>query len=958
MGNVAIFKGKLVKFLAKAGILVPARGDIDRSATPTAGEMAFNTTANKLEVYNGTAWDQLSPASGGDPSQNINVLNDGAINSDSPVFLKSSGSGGRVFASSVFENNIYIGGDFQYVTKKSQHLSQNSIIVNSTNASVATGFVKSLVNGVVYTSLIDGDYIYLGGSFTSYNDETVSYLVKVSLITGLIDTRFNAKVSNPVYALAFGPNNDLYIGGSFGSINGFTRNRIASVNKVSGELNARFSHEPDATVYSICVDSTNNIYIAGSFFWVAGSKAARGLAKYNSNYVFLHDFNTTTGTNSTGDIRSVVVDDTGVYIGGLFTQWSGTSVANIAKLNKTTAALVAGFTSPVSGTVRGLSFGDGNTMIAVGSFTQAGPRYGIIKFDKTSGVVDSTFIPSGKTDAAIVNSVAVDTANNALYIGGAFGGTGYSRLLKLNLTTGAFDATFDTQVTIQTAADTDLSAIATVETISYSSSGKLYVGGAFIDYKSVNNLLRRINLVKYNTNDNTIDTSFDTSTGPNSTVSAISKIWTDYSTHIYIAGNFTTYKGASRSTIARINATNATLDTNFAPTGLTAGTINTLLHLPFFGDFVVVGGSFTTLGSSGRSRIGALNVSDGSVNTSFYLGTGFNGNVNTIISVGDGLVVGGAFTQYNGTAYQALIKLNYSDATIITAFNTTTGITGGSASVNAIGYDDASTLYIGGSFSLYKSQTATNICAINKTTGVHLLGFGSSIGPGSAGATTVRTLAISPNKNYLYIGGDFTSYSDGTAVTAYSFVRVNIGKGDIDDSLRRHTYSSGTFNQSPIGFDSTNALTATMSFTNNNNLFIGHITASGATYKGINVAGGSLFSELKVSPLGTPTPLNEYTLQASDINKTLVINSRHNSTIILPASLPTGFKCSIINNSEDGTVYFKSNDTKVTYIAIPLTQSNGFIVGGRDLNKIGANANITKDSTGNFMVQIFNRTYV
>lgn len=65
MGSVAIFKGKLVKFLAKAGILVPARPDSDRSITPAAGETAFNTTANKLEVYNGTSWEQLSAGGGG-----------------------------------------------------------------------------------------------------------------------------------------------------------------------------------------------------------------------------------------------------------------------------------------------------------------------------------------------------------------------------------------------------------------------------------------------------------------------------------------------------------------------------------------------------------------------------------------------------------------------------------------------------------------------------------------------------------------------------------------------------------------------------------------------------------------------------------------------------------------------------------------------------------------------------
>lgn len=65
MGNVAIFKGKLVKFLAKAGILIPARPNEDRSLTPDVGETAFNTTANKLEVFNGATWDQLSAGGGG-----------------------------------------------------------------------------------------------------------------------------------------------------------------------------------------------------------------------------------------------------------------------------------------------------------------------------------------------------------------------------------------------------------------------------------------------------------------------------------------------------------------------------------------------------------------------------------------------------------------------------------------------------------------------------------------------------------------------------------------------------------------------------------------------------------------------------------------------------------------------------------------------------------------------------
>jgi hypothetical protein len=64
MGNVAIFKGKLVKFLAKAGILIPKRATTDRSLTPEQGETAFNTTDNKLEIYNGSSWVQLDAGGG------------------------------------------------------------------------------------------------------------------------------------------------------------------------------------------------------------------------------------------------------------------------------------------------------------------------------------------------------------------------------------------------------------------------------------------------------------------------------------------------------------------------------------------------------------------------------------------------------------------------------------------------------------------------------------------------------------------------------------------------------------------------------------------------------------------------------------------------------------------------------------------------------------------------------
>ena len=61
MGNVAIFKGKVVKFLAKAGILIPQRAQADRSLSPENGELGYNTDTQKLEVYENGSWTNVLP---------------------------------------------------------------------------------------------------------------------------------------------------------------------------------------------------------------------------------------------------------------------------------------------------------------------------------------------------------------------------------------------------------------------------------------------------------------------------------------------------------------------------------------------------------------------------------------------------------------------------------------------------------------------------------------------------------------------------------------------------------------------------------------------------------------------------------------------------------------------------------------------------------------------------------
>lgn len=94
MGSPAIFKGKVVKFLAKAGILIPQRIQADRSLTPENGELGYNTTSNKLEVYENGSWVNVTTAPAGgefafadNQSTPVNVTGFTAANTLSSKYL-------------------------------------------------------------------------------------------------------------------------------------------------------------------------------------------------------------------------------------------------------------------------------------------------------------------------------------------------------------------------------------------------------------------------------------------------------------------------------------------------------------------------------------------------------------------------------------------------------------------------------------------------------------------------------------------------------------------------------------------------------------------------------------------------------------------------------------------------------------------------------------------------------
>ena len=180
-----------------------------------------------------------------------------------------------------------------------------------------------------------------------------------------------------------------------------------------------------------------------------------------------------------------------------------------------------------------------------------------------------------------------------------------------------------------------------------------------------------------------VDGDLDTTFNPVITASAgsaeVYKTLTLPDGKILVAGGFSTVNGVSRNGIAKLNP-DGTLDTTFDPgTGANSSFVEGFAVQP--DGKIVIGGTFTSFNGTGSNRIARLN-SNGTLDTSFAIGTGFNSSVWAVFTQPDGKIwVGGAFSSYNARQARSVIRLN-TDGTIDTTFNMLVVPLGGVSVVN------------------------------------------------------------------------------------------------------------------------------------------------------------------------------------------------------------------------------------------------------------------------------------
>ncbi|MBI1288878.1 MAG: T9SS type A sorting domain-containing protein [Flavobacteriales bacterium] len=399
-------------------------------------------------------------------------------------------------------------------------------------------------------------------------------------------------------------------------------------------------------------------------------------------------------------IRTVSVQNDGkVLVGGEFTSLNGSSINRIARLNTDQSV---------------------DSSLAVGS-------------GANNSVWSSAIQPDGK-----------------ILIGGYFtsyNGEPVNRIARLNV-----DGSLDSSFQVGTGFNNN------VYSIAVQPDGKILVAGVFSSYNGAPlNSIARLN------SNGTLDTTFDTGTGPDQYVQSVS-VQTDGK--LIIGGSFETVDGVAAGHIARLNA-NGSLDQTFS---VGSGTDDVVWATEVQQDGkIIIGGDFTTIDGAARNRLARLN-SDGSIDQSFSIGSGANGFIYSTCIQSDGkIIIGGQFTVFSGFQANRVIRLN-TDGSTDPTFQSGEGFDN---DVYSVALTATGEIVAVGDFQSYDNRLLNRVVRI-ETSGAFDDGF--TVGTGAD--YPLFALAIQPDGKIL-IGGNFLHYN---GVPRAGFARLNVD-GTLDETF-------------------------------------------------------------------------------------------------------------------------------------------------------------------------------
>ncbi len=332
---------------------------------------------------------------------------------------------------------ILAGGNFTYVNG----VPENCIArLNADGSLDSAGFLNgySGASGAVQAVVCQTDgRVVIGGAFTNVNGIARQRIARL-MTDGSLDTSFapGPAADAPVYALAetfVNGSRRIYVGGAFNTIIGGSSPNLARLyggdtNVPGGSLDASFAtgSGPNAAVYALAVYPTNSpfagkLLVGGAFTNINGF-ALGHFARMNGDGSVDTNFDLNLGANDV--VRAIAIQNDGrILIGGDFTNFNGTNLNRIARLNSD-GSLDNSFTTNLdggaNGSVQAIAVQADNRIVLAGQFTQANgvTRNRITRLLPT-GAVDPR-INFGDGANGPVDALVIQPAYQMLVIGGGF----------------------------------------------------------------------------------------------------------------------------------------------------------------------------------------------------------------------------------------------------------------------------------------------------------------------------------------------------------------------------------------------------------------------------------------------------------------------------------------------------------------------------------------------------------
>lgn len=532
--------------LTKDGDYLYLAGEFESIGTKASGVTAVSETTGVRESTN--------------PLSNIHVMWDYDFSGDGLQCIHKLSDG-----------RWLLGGDFTGVQgSDGVMVAVSNLALINTDGTVNRNF--SLNPNSTVTDIVEGDQLYIIGSFSTIGGKTRQQLCTISIggdgtaSVGLL--RITVGGGSILCGAPAGAG--IVIGGTFTSINDTQRFRMARVGS-GGLLDATFDPSVIGGQVNVIIEGAGGWFIGGNFSSVTGGA--------QSKIAFVDTSGNGTLYNNGNVINNQVLDlcllNGELYAVGSFTTFNVTTTRNRALALDGVDATLLPWDPNVTGSPSRIVTSNGRLYLAGLTAVGGTTRTGIACVNASDGGLESWDPHPGDLRAG-VRDIFIES--NVVYMAGAFitiNATRQPYIARVNALTGELDTTF-----APPALDGQVLRIVVYDGAgSPATSGKtLYIGGYFT---AVGGTTRNF-VAALDAADGSLVVGWDPDAG-----SWVKNICIDNS-HVYISGEFTTIGVESRNRCAAVHVTNAALN-GWYPSG---GMDDWVLDMVIAGNRVFFGGDF------------------------------------------------------------------------------------------------------------------------------------------------------------------------------------------------------------------------------------------------------------------------------------------------------------------------------------------------------------------------------